>query len=235
MFNRFPFRFNIYIRIEKVLKTIQFKDLLSLILMKCAEVLKVLKITRPTLSSYVKLGKIKVTKRGNGYYDYDDESVYIFLGQPIPNFNRINIIYCRVSTYKQQNDLANQVLQVIDYCNSNNFVYNKVYQETASGIDFDRPEFSKLINDVINKKIDTIYITYKDRLSRLSFLTLESMFKQFGTKIFIINNKINNNKLIEDDLFEELISIIHLFSTKIYSSRRKKIIDECKLKLDLDC
>ena len=203
--------------------------------MKCAEVLKVLKITRPTLSSYVKLGKIKVTKRGNGYYDYDDESVYIFLGQPIPNFNRINIIYCRVSTYKQQNDLANQVLQVIDYCNSNNFVYNKVYQETASGIDFDRPEFSKLINDVINKKIDTIYITYKDRLSRLSFLTLESMFKQFGTKIFIINNKINNNKLIEDDLFEELISIIHLFSTKIYSSRRKKIIDECKLKLDLDC
>ena len=203
--------------------------------MKCAEVLKLLKITRPTLSSYVKLGKIKVTKLGNGYYDYDDESIYSFLGQHIPNFNRINIIYCRVSTYKQKNDLANQVLQVIDYCNSNNFIYNKVYQETASGIDFDRPEFSKLINDVINKKIDTIYITYKDRLSRLSFLTLESMFKQFGTKIIIINNKINDNKLIEDDLFEELISIIHLFSTKIYSSRRKKIIDECKLKLDLDC
>ena len=203
--------------------------------MKSAEVLKLLKITRPTLTNYVKLGKIKVTKLGNGYYDYNDESIYSFLGQPIPNFNRINIIYCRVSTYKQKNDLANQVLQVIDYCNSNNFIYNKVYQETASGIDFDRPEFSKLINDVINKKIDTIYITYKDRLSRLSFLTLESMFKQFGTKIIIINNKINDNKLIEDDLFEELISIIHLFSTKIYSSRRKKIIDECKLKLDLDC
>lgn len=205
--------------------------------MKCAEVLKLLKITRPTLSSYVKLGKIKVTKLGNGYYDYDDDSIYTFLGQPIPNFNRINIIYCRVSTYKQKNDLANQVLQVIDYCNSNNFIYNKVYQETASGIDFDRPEFSKLINDVINKKIDTIFITYKDRLSRLSFLTLESMFKQFGTKIVIINDKLNDNKYIEDDLFEELISIIHLFSTKIYSSRRKKIIDECKLKLDLnlDC
>ena len=59
----------------KVLKTIQFKDIISLILMKCAEVLKLLKITRPTLSSYVKLGKIKVTKLGNGYYDYNDESM----------------------------------------------------------------------------------------------------------------------------------------------------------------
>jgi predicted site-specific integrase-resolvase len=200
--------------------------------MKSAEVLKLLQITRPTLTNYVQNGKIKVTKLGNGYYDYDEESIYTFLGKPMPDFDRTNIIYCRVSTYKQKNDLANQVLQVIEYCNSKNITYNKVYQETASGIDFDRPEFTKLINDVINKKIKTIYITYKDRLSRLSFLTLESMFKQFGTEIIVINDKAVNNKNIEDDLFEELISIIHLFSTKIYSSRRKKIIDDCKLKLN---
>ena len=200
--------------------------------MKSAEVLKLLQITRPTLTNYVQNGKLKVTKLGNGYYDYDDASVYKFLGQPIPDSDRTNIIYCRVSTYKQKNDLANQVLQVIDYCNTKNIPYNKVYQETASGIDFDRPEFAKLINDVINKKIRTIYITYKDRLSRLSFLTLESMFKQFGTEIIVINDKAIDNKNIEDDLFEELISIIHLFSTKIYSSRRKKIIDDCKLKLN---
>lgn len=203
-----------------------------LTIMKSAEVLKLLKITRPTLTSYVKQGKIKATKLGNGYYDYDEESIYNFLGKPLPVVDRVNIIYCRVSTYKQKNDLANQVLHVIDYCNANNFTYNKVYQEIASGIDFDRPEFSKLINDVINRKIGTIFIAYKDRLSRLSYLTLESMFKQFGTQIIVINDALNNNKNIEDDLFEELISIIHLFSTKIYSSRRKKIINECKSKLD---
>ena len=70
--------------------------------MKSAEVLKLLKITRPTLTNYIKLGKIKVTKLGNGYYNYDDESIYKFLGQSNPNSNRINIIYCRVSTYKQK-------------------------------------------------------------------------------------------------------------------------------------
>jgi len=195
--------------------------------MKSAEVLKLLKVSRTTLCSYVKLGKIKVTKLGNGYYEYNNDSVYDFLGIENPNSERINIIYCRVSTYKQKNDLANQIFQVINYCNSNNIIYNKIYQEIASGIDFDRHEFSKLIDDVINKKIDKIFITYKDRLSRLSFLTLENMFKQFGTQIIVINNKINNN--IEDDLFEELISIIHLFSTKIYSTRRKKINNNLKL------
>ena len=45
------------------------------------------------------------------------------------------------------------------------------------------------------------------------------MFKQFGTNIIVIND-IDNNKSLDDDLFEELLNIIHVFSTKIYSKRR---------------
>jgi hypothetical protein len=184
--------------------------------MKAKEVLKILKICRQTLTNYVKSGKIKVTRIGNGYYDYNESSVYAFLNV-IPD--RVNIIYARVSTNKQKVDLSNQVSQLINYCNINNIKYNKVYQEIASGIDFDRDEFANIINDVISKKIANIYITHKDRLSRLSFLTLENMFKQFGTNIIVIND-IDNNKSLDDDLFEELLNIIHVFSTKMYSKRR---------------
>jgi predicted site-specific integrase-resolvase len=184
--------------------------------MKAKEVLKILKICRQTLTNYVKSGKIKVTRIGNGYYDYNESSVYAFLNV-IPD--RVNIIYARVSTNKQKVDLSNQVSQLINYCNINNIKYNKVYQEIASGIDFDRDEFTNIINDVISKKIANIYITHKDRLSRLSFLTLENMFKQFGTNIIVIND-IDNNKSLDDDLFEELLNIIHVFSTKMYSKRR---------------
>jgi len=184
--------------------------------MKAKEVLKILKICRQTLTNYVKSGKIKVTRIGNGYYDYNESSVYAFLNV-IPD--RVNIIYARVSTNKQKVDLSNQVSQLINYCNINNIKYNKVYQEIASGINFDRDEFTNIINDVISKKIANIYITHKDRLSRLSFLTLENMFKQFGTNIIVIND-IDNNKSLDDDLFEELLNIIHVFSTKMYSKRR---------------
>lgn len=195
--------------------------------MKSSEVLKLLKITRQTLTSYVKSGKIIVTKLGNGYYDYNDDSVYKFLNKEY----RVNVIYGRVSTYKQKNDLANQILDIINYCNENKIKYDKIYQEIASGIDFDRKEFSNLVNEVINKKIANIYITNKDRLSRLSFLTLENMFKQFGTNIIVIND-IEKDSSYEEELFEELINIIHLFSTKIYSNRRKNIINKFKTKLD---
>ena len=187
--------------------------------MKAEQVLKLLKITRPTLCSYVRDNKIKATKLLNGYYDYDDDSVYQFLGQPNPDSFRINIIYARVSTYKQKNDLGNQVIQLIDYCNSNNIKYGKVFQEIASGIDFDRTQFYELMQLVMAGKVDNIYVTYKDRISRLSFITLQNLFKHFGTNIVVIND--SNNSSDHDDLFEELMNIIHLFSTKLYSNRRK--------------
>jgi len=195
--------------------------------MKASEVLKLLKVTRQTLVNYVKSGKITVTKLGNGYYDYHEDSVYKFL-----NIDKIryNVIYCRVSTQKQKNDLANQILKLNDFCSNNNIQYNKIYQEIASGIDFDRKEFSSLVTDIINHKINNIYITHKDRISRIGFIALENMFKQFGTSIIAINDNIHDN--IEDDLFDELISIIHLFSTKIYSKRRKTILKDCSKKLN---
>ena len=68
--------------------------------MKAKEVLKILKIYRQTLTNYVKFGKIKVTRIGNGYndyYDYNESSIYAFLNV-IPD--RVNIIYARVSTNK---------------------------------------------------------------------------------------------------------------------------------------
>ena len=69
--------------------------------MKSKEALRILECTRVTLSSYVKTGKIKATKMANGYYDYDDKSVYEFV-----NFkDRVNVVYARVSTQKQKNDL----------------------------------------------------------------------------------------------------------------------------------
>lgn len=73
--------------------------------MKSKKVLKLLKVTRPTLTSYVKNKKIRVNKLPNGTYEYNDEDVYELAGLPI---ERCNAIYCRVSTSKQKQDLLNQ-------------------------------------------------------------------------------------------------------------------------------
>lgn len=186
--------------------------------MKSCKVLKLLNVTRPTLCSYVKNGKIKTKKLPSGQYDYDEESVYAFLNK---NITRKNVIYCRVSTQKQKKDLHNQQKTVESWCLKNGIKISDVYSDIGSGINFDRKEFQRLVDDVINHRISKIYITYKDRLSRISFDMFKNMFANFNCEIVVLND-IDDSKTIEKEIFNEIISLIHCFAMKVYSSRRQK-------------
>ena len=191
--------------------------------MKSGQVLKRLRITRPTLTRYVKDGKIKVKLLPNGQYDYDENSVYQFLNKDI---KRRNVIYARVSTAKQKQDLENQVDTLISYMNHNGFGVDKVYKDIKSGMHFDRKEFQRLLNSVMNNEVERVFITYKDRFARLSFDLMVKLFSNFGTEIVVIN-KIENNE--EKELYEDLMSVIHSFSMKLDNEKRKKLKEEIKL------
>lgn len=82
-------------------------------------------------------------------------------------------------------------------------------------------------------KIDKIFITYKDRLSRISFDLFRDIFKKYNTEIIILN-EIDNPKEIEKEIFEEIISLLHCFSMKMYSSRRKNKLELIKKELELE-
>ena len=184
--------------------------------MKAAEVMRILDISRVTLWTYVKKEYIKVNKLPNGYYDYDEKSVFEFKNST----KKQTIIYARVSTYKQKNDLLRQIESIKKYCNTNSIKYDNIYSEISSGIDLDRQQFNLLLNDIFKYKVERVIITNKDRLTRLSFITLQNIFKQFGTSIVVINDKPNSNNY--EELFNELISLMHYFSTKEYSKRKNK-------------
>ena len=102
--------------------------------MKAKEVLKILKITRPTLTHYVKSGKLKVIRLPNGMYDYDEDSV---LKCANITTERSSVIYARVSTQKQKKDLLNQEEILKQYCFSNGYKINQIYSDIASGINFE--------------------------------------------------------------------------------------------------
>lgn len=186
--------------------------------MKSCKVLKLLNITRPTLCRYVKNGLVKFKQLPNGFYDYEEESIYKLLNK---NIERKNIIYARVSTQKQKNDLENQKAILRKYCSINRIKISDEYSDIGSGINFERKEFQRLVNDVVNHKISKIYITYKDRLSRISFDMFKNLFQNFNCEIIVLNN-IDDNKQIEKEIFNEIISLIHCFAMKVYSSRRQK-------------
>lgn len=188
--------------------------------MKCSDVLKTLKVTRQTLCRYVKEGVIKVTKLASGRYDYDKESVFKFLNK---ENERKNVIYGRVSTIKQKVDLDNQINDLKKFCLNSSIIIHDEYKDVGSGINFDRKEFNRLLDDVVSGEISTVYITYKDRLSRISFNMFKNLFSKFGTNIVVINET-NDTQTLENEIVKEIIDLIHCFSMKVYSKRRKKYL-----------
>ena len=123
-------------------------------------------------------------------------------------------------------DLENQINKINTYCQTNNIPIDKTYSDINSGLDLDRNGFNHLMDDVINLKIKNIYITHKDRLTRMSFKTVQYLFSKYGANIVIItNNKQPSNITNDNEIFEELISLMHIFSTTMYSNRRKNKIN----------
>ena len=191
--------------------------------MKSAKVLKILHITRQTLVQYVKRKEIRVVLLPNGTYDYNDDDVYRKAGLAL---ERMNVVYARVSTAKQKADLENQVEVLVNFCNKNGVEVNKTYKDVASGMNFDRKQFKILLNEILDFKVGKLYITYKDRLSRISFDMFKRLFSEFGCEVIVIND--TDEKTDETEIFEEIISMLHCFSMRMYSRRRKRKLELIK-------
>ena len=191
--------------------------------MKANEALSILRVTRPTLARYVKEGKIKATELPTGRYDYDEESIYKFLNK---NVQRKTVLYCRVSTAKQKKDLMNQEELLKQFCFSNGLTINAIYKDIASGIDFEnRKDFFAMLDEIIAGKIDTVVITYKDRLSRIGFNLFTHLFEKYNCKI-VVMSEIGSTKLDSEEIFEEIISLLHCYSMKLDSKKRVQKIKE---------
>ena len=93
-------------------------------------------------------------------------------------------------------------------------------KDIKSGMSFaERKDFQKLISLAATGQLDTVIVENKDRLSRFGFEIIESMFEKLGVKIIVISNV--EDKSYEKELTDDLISIIHYYSMKSYSMRRK--------------
>ena len=190
--------------------------------MKANEVLNLLRISRKTFHVYASTGKIRFTVMPNGFYDYNDEDVYKLLNRDV---KRKTVIYARVSTVKQRNDLENQIQQLKQWCFMNGYTINAIYSDIASGISFDkRKGLSGMIDEIIDYKVEKVIITYKDRLSRSGFDLFKHLFEKFGTEIVVISEA-GNQKLDSEGIFNDITSMIHSYSMKLYSKINKNSIE----------
>ena len=195
--------------------------------MKSKEVLELLQITRPTLCKYVREGIIKTTVMPNGRYDYDYDSVYKLFNKGV---KRKTYIYARVSTSKQKKDLENQIELLKQFCFANGYCVNRVFSDVTSGINFEkRKSFFTMLDDIISGHVERVVITYKDRLSRVGFELFLHLFNKYNCEI-VVMSEVGSKKLDSEEIFEEIIALLHCYSMKLYSKRKiskiKEIITE---------
>lgn len=193
--------------------------------MKAGKVMNLLQISRSTLKRYRENGTLKARRLPSGQYIFDDDSVFLLKNGRSP---RLTLLYGRVSTYKQKHDLANQMQELRDFAEKKDYQIGGSYQDIASGISFkNRKQFFKMLDLIIDGKVERVIITHQDRLSRVGFELFEYLFKNYDTKIEVISDELNP-KTDEQELFEEIISLLHCFSMRDCSHRRKerKLIEQ---------
>jgi len=195
--------------------------------MKANEVMKKYDICRTTLCRWVKEGKIKYILTPSGRYDYIDKI------ESSVNHEKKTIIYSRCSTTGQKDNLERQIERLKSFASANGLIVNHVYSEIASALNYNRKEYRKLYKEIVSNNIGTIIIEYKDRLLRVGFADFEELCKLFNVKLIVIDDTIDKTK--HQEIVEDMIAIIHHFSSKIYSNRkRKKIVDIINQEEELD-
>jgi putative resolvase len=182
---------------------------------------RILGVTTHTIQVWDRQGKIRCIRLPTGRRRIPESEIRRLLNI---SEQRKEAIYARVSSHNQKSDLDKQV-QLLH----NRAPQAEVYSDIKSGLNFRRKNLLKLLDDVINRRVSRIYVTYEDRLARFGFDLLCWICSKYGTEIVVVNGKEAISP--QEELVQDLIAIITSFSAKLYglgSHKTKKLLQTVK-------
>lgn len=183
-------------------------------------------VAQETLRRWERLGKITVERTPKGHRRYDLSKLKCIVSKS--KSAKRTIAYARVSSHDQKADLNRQVALLESYCASHGWNY-EVLQDLGSGLNYSKKGLKKLIKEICLDTVGRLVITHKDRLLRFGAELVFSLCEHFGTEVIIINASEESN--FEDDLVQDVLEIITVFSARLYGSRsrkNKKLLDALK-------
>ena len=157
------------------------------------------------------------TPTNRRYYTYDQYLQFKGIGKDADS--RKIVIYTRVSTRNQADDLEKQVDFLQTYVNAKGLITDEIIRDYGSGLNYNRKKWNQLINEVMENKIKMIFITHKDRFVRFGFDWFERFCNKFNVEIVVVKNE----KLSpHEELVQDIVSILHVFSCRLYGLRKYK-------------
>lgn len=186
-------------------------------LLKVSDAATYLGVSVSTMHRWEREGKLIPLRTKGNQRRYDTEELENFKFDT--SNEKYTVAYARVSSSDQKEDLARQVDTISRYCVARGYQF-KVIQDVGSGLNYNKKGLNELIALVCSKKINRIVINYKDRLLRFGYEMLEQVCRLNNVKIEIINH--TEDKTYEEELVEDVLSVVTVFSARLYGSRSHK-------------
>ena len=157
------------------------------------------------------------TPTNRRYYTYDQYLQFKGIGKDA-DFRKI-VIYTRVSTRNQTDDLENQVDFLQTYVNAKGLIADEIIRDYGSGLNYNRKKWNQLLGEVMENKVKMILVSHKDRFVRFGFDWFEKFCNKFNVEIVVVKNeKLSPQK----ELVQDIVSILHVFSCRLYGLRKYK-------------
>lgn len=188
-------------------------------MLNITEASKFLGVSKSTLRRWEDEGEIQSHRTSGNHRRYDKQELIKLKSFKQVSDERLTIGYCRVSSNDQKDDLARQIETVSNYCSARGYQF-RIISDLGSGLNYKKKGLKELIELICANEVERIVINYKDRLVRFGYEMLEQLCQIHSVQIEIINH--TEDKSYEEELVEDVLSVITVFSSKLYGSRSRK-------------
>lgn len=185
-----------------------------------------LHVSNTTIRRWVNEGKLAACRTDGGHRRFFKEDLLKCVGGcRCRAVKRLTVGYCRVSSSGQKEGLLRQEQVVSRYCEQNGYRF-RIIRDIGSGINYRKKGLTELIRLVCSGEAERIVVNYKDRLVRFGYEMLEEVCRLNEVEIEIINSTSEDSD--EEELVKDVLSIITVFSSRLYGKRSHKNKDIIK-------
>jgi putative resolvase len=186
-----------------------------------AEFAKLLGVTVKTLQRWDREGRLVPLRSPGNRRLYTDDHLKQILGskQEKKGQQRLKMGYCRVSSNSQRPDLVNQHRVLAEFCEGQGLVVDEWIEEVGGGLNLRRPKFLALLERILRGEIEVVVIAHKDRLARFGFDLIEYLCQRSGCEIVVMNSE---QLSPQEEMIQDLLTIVHTFSARLYGLRNYK-------------
>lgn len=181
-----------------------------------AEFARLIGVSTRTLQRWDYIGRLVADRTPTNRRQYTDKHLRQVRGTVHQPIERQIVVYCRVSSAGQKADLLNQRRVLEQFCAARGIAVDEWIGEVGGGLNFKRKRFLEIMDRIVAGDIAVLVIAHKDRLARFGYGLIEHLCEVANCQVLVMNTETLSP---EREMVEDLMTIVHCFSSRLYGLR----------------